>query len=92
MARYKEFSNLLCANTGLTNSFDQINIIKDATPKHLGGTGKPELSYNNDFFNGRYVILFDDVITSGHSLFRMKRIIESMGATVICAFTIGKTM
>ena len=91
-ARYEEFSNMLCSYTGMDNSYDEISIVTDATPKHLGGTGKPEVSYNEDYFDGRFVILFDDVITSGRSLLRMKQKIESMGATVICAFTVGKTM
>jgi len=91
-ARYEEFSEMLCNETGMENSFDEIEITEDATPKHLGGTGSPVVSYNEDYFNGRFVILFDDVITSGHSLHKMKQKMEAIGATVVCAFTIGKTV
>lgn len=91
-ARYDEFSDLLCKQTGMDNAFDEITILEDATPKHLGGNGHPTLSFNEDFFEGRCVMLFDDVITSGRSLMRMKSKLENMGANVICAFTIGKTM
>lgn len=92
IARYEEFSEILCNKTGMDNSFDAIKITEDATPKHLGGTGSPVVSYNEDYFNGRFVVLFDDVITSGHSLHRMELTMEAMGATVVCAFTIGKTV
>lgn len=91
-ARYKEFSSLLCNNTGMSNSYDQIKILKDAIPKHLGGTGKPDLSFSSEYFKGRCVLLFDDVITTGRSIEKFKRLLESVGATVIAALSIGKTI
>jgi hypothetical protein len=91
-ARYYEFSNRLCKNTGMLNSFSKINIINDAIPKHLGGDGKPDLSFDDSFFKDKNVILFDDVITSGRSLHLYKNKLESFGANVICAFTVGRTI
>ena len=89
--RYKDFSTLLCKETGMNNSYSYINITQDATPKHLGGTGKPIVEYNADFFKNKNVIIFDDVITSGGSMLRMKEKLVRMGATVIAGISIGKT-
>lgn len=90
-ARYKEFSNKLTELTGMTNSFGHIQIVADATPKHLGGTGNPTLHFDEDFFKDKYVILFDDVITSGRSMIAFKIRLERMGAKVIAGISIGKT-
>ena len=90
-ARYKEFSNKLTELTGMTNSFEHIQIVADATPKHLGGTGNPTLHFDEDFFKDKYVILFDDVITSGRSMIAFKIRLERMGAKVIAGMSIGKT-
>lgn len=90
-ARYKEFSNKLTELTGMTNSFEHIQIVADATPKHLGGTGNPTLHFDEDFFKDKYVILFDDVITSGRSMIAFKIRLERMGAKVIAGISIGKT-
>lgn len=90
-AKYKEFSCKLTELTGMTNSFEQIQIVADATPKHLGGTGNPTLHFDEDFFKDKYVILFDDVITSGRSMIAFKIRLERMGAKVIAGMSIGKT-
>lgn len=90
-ARYKEFSNKLTELTGMINSFEHIQIVEDATPKHLGGTGNPTLHFDEDFFKDKYVILFDDVITSGRSMIAFKIRLERMGAKVIAGMSIGKT-
>ena len=89
--RYEDFSQQLCSRTGMTNSFDKITITCDATPKHEGGTGMPTLEFDNAFFKGKYIVLFDDVVTSGKSMIRFKQRLESLGAKVICAISIGKT-
>ncbi len=89
--RFKEFSERLSKDTGMENAYGQIQIIKDATPKHLGGTGIPELNFDKEFFNGKYILLFDDVITKGNSMLRYKQKLESFGATVIAGLSIGKT-
>lgn len=89
--RYKDFSSLLCKETGMNNSYSYINITKDATPKHLGGTGKNTVEYNADYFKNKNVIIFDDVITSGGSMLRMNEKMVNLGALVIGGISIGKT-
>ena len=90
-ARFEDFSERLANETDMDNAFDHIQVVKDATPKHLGGTGTPVLHFDEDYFNGRYILLFDDVITKGNSMLRFKRKLEALGATVIAGVSIGKT-
>lgn len=90
--RWQEFSRKVCSDLSMWNAYDYIHIEQEAVPKHLGGDGKAVLSFNQSFFNGKYVILCDDIKTTGSSLQRMKHKLESMGATVICSLTIGITV
>lgn len=75
----------------MDNAFEHIQVVEDATPKHLGGTGTPVLHFDENFFKGRYILLFDDVITKGNSMLRFKLKLEALGATVIAGVSIGKT-
>ena len=90
--RWQEFSQKVCSDLDMWNAYDYIHIEQEAVPKHLGGDGQAVLSFNQSFFNGKYVILCDDIKTTGSSLQRMKYKLESMGATVICSLTIGITV
>jgi hypothetical protein len=89
--RYKEFSSTLCNETGMENAYSHITITKDASPKHLGGSGKPTIEFDAEFFKKKNVIIFDDVITSGRSMLLMKQKLVGLGATVIAGLSIGKT-
>lgn len=89
--RYKDFSEKVCKDLNMTNAFPHIHVIEGGSAKHDGGDGSRYVSYDRSFFFGKYVVLFDDVRTTGHSLEQERRIIEEMGATVICAVTIAQT-
>jgi hypothetical protein len=90
--RYEDFSNRVCADLGMENGLNHIHIVSDAVPKHLGGNGRPKKQYDERFFKEKYVILFDDVRTSGASLELEKEKMMSMGAMVIGAITIAQTV
>ena len=89
--RFLEFSDLFCKTTGMNNAYSYMKVVQDSTPKNQGGTGKPIIEYDADFFKGKNVLLFDDIITKGFSMLRMKEKMEELGATVIAGFSIGKT-
>ena len=91
--RYEEFSKRLCHETGLINSYGKIKVIHERSARHTGGTGLQTefLSFDENFFKDRYVILFDDVITRGDSMCTFRRKMENMGAIVIAGLSIGKT-
>lgn len=89
--RYREFSELLCKKTGMGNSFRHVHIRSEKTPKHLGGEEVVNFTLDNDYFYGKAVILFDDILTTGNSLYRCQQILEKCGAKVVGAYVLGKT-
>jgi len=92
-ARYEEFSNRICRELGMINAYPHISVVSAKEEKHLGGTGldTSKLHFDEDFFKGKYVLLFDDVITRGDSMRTFKRKMESLGATVVGGLSLGKT-
>ncbi len=89
--RYRDFSESICNELGMRNAYPYVRVSRDGESKNKGGTQKAEYSFDGGFFKGKYVILFDDVITKGDSMIRFKRKMEQMGAVVICGISIGKT-
>jgi hypothetical protein len=89
--RYKDLAEELCNATGMSNGYPYVSVASDGEAKHLGGTLGAEFSFDTSYFKNRYILLFDDVITTGASMERFKRALESMGATVIGGLSIGKT-
>lgn len=92
-ARYEEFSSRICDELGMINAYPHITVTEARLEKHLGGTNTDtdKISFDNDFFNGKYVLLFDDVITRGDSMNTFKRKMESLGATVVGGLCLGRT-
>lgn len=91
-ARYKEFSERLCQETGMENGFEHIHVTSTREAKHEGGKDENVNYYVDDsFFNGKRVILLDDVITKGNSMRIAKAILQKKGAKVICGLAVGKT-
>ena len=89
--RYKDLAQKLCCATGMSNGYDYVAVTSEGEAKHLGGTSSAEYGIDSNYFKDRYVLLFDDVITSGSSMEQFKRLLESVGATVIGGLSIGKT-
>lgn len=90
--RYKEFSQKLCSETGMINSYDKISVTGKEIIKYLGEFYSPmSITFDTEFFKDKYVIIFDDTINSGNSMLSFKSKMEQMGATVICGIAIGKT-
>ena len=89
--RYLDFSTQICNDTEMANGYSYVHVAEEGDAAHLGGGVQAQYSVDSSFFKGRYVILFDDVITSGRSMERFKRLLESAGATVIAGLSIGKT-
>lgn len=95
-ARYREFSDLVCRLTGAVNGFDHVQIMEDRLALHENHHEKSidtvsVINFDADFFNGREVLCFDDVITRGLSFSRFADKLETMGAKVVGGFFLGKT-
>jgi predicted amidophosphoribosyltransferase len=94
--RYSDFSKKLCEETYMKNAYDYIMVFQDGMSKnhpenHTGHSIQPDIRYKEDFFKGRYVLLFDDVITKGDTMLRYKDAMEKLGAIVIGGMCLGKT-
>lgn len=89
--RYYEFSQYLCKKTGLQNSFPHVLYDKDREPSHLGGERTMNYKLTTEYFSGKLIILFDDILTTGTSVAQTKELLEKAGARVVAAFFIAKT-
>lgn len=92
--RYEEFSKRVCDATGMMNAYNYMEVIHDCSEKKFGGSGilTDNIHFDQNFFKGKYVLIFDDVITKGDSMLRFKNKMESLGATVIAGVAIGLTV
>ena len=91
-SRYKEFSERLCQETGIENAFPHIHVVFEKMPKREGGLeGVVNYSFDDGYFRGKRVILFDDIITKGNSMRIAKAKLEEQGAMVVCGIALGKT-
>ena len=91
--RYKEFSEQLCDKAHMSNAYPHITVKKETLEKHLGGEGNDidSIEFDWEFFKGRNIILFDDILTSGKSMRKYANLMSSHGAEVIACITLGKT-
>ena len=95
--RWKRFSQLLCRLTGAQNGFDRVQVRGSRKRAHI--TGEYELATNikhyvhidADYFQGRKVLVIDDIYTTGQSSRAFIGAIEAAGATVVMAAFLAKT-
>lgn len=91
--RYEEFSNLLCNELGMNNAYSHITVVTAKEERRSGGTSidTSKLSFDDSYFDGKYVLLFDDIITRGDSMRTFKTKMESLGAIVVGGLALGRT-
>ena len=95
--RYEEFAEEVCRLTGATNAYKAITIEGERLAVHENQNGKNIesvhiIKFNRDFFNGKKVLLFDDIITRGFSYARFACEIENFGAEVLGGYFLGRTL
>ena len=93
--RYKDFSLRLCLRTKMENGYDYIHYVKDGISKtKLNNDARvsvpPEIRIE-DCFRGKFVLLFDDVITQGRTMLKYKNLLEQKGAIVVGGLALGRT-
>ena len=90
--RFKYFSAAICERLYLNNGFDHIKIVKEKTPKHISGVeSESELEIDPFFFAGKDIILFDDVVTKGHSMQKLMQKLQAVNAKTVLCLSLGKT-
>lgn len=95
--RYKVFAEEVARLTGCTNAYKAIAIEGERLAIHETRSGKTVqnvevIKFDNRFFNGKKVLLFDDVLTQGHSYARFACALEKMGAEVLGGYFLAKTI
>lgn len=86
-----EFPCIVCELTDMQNGGKKIDVVKKKTPKHLGGIEPAEYAVEEDFFQGKDVVLFDDIVTTGKSIHQSIEFLESNGANVLCVMSLANT-
>lgn len=95
--RYKEFSSLVCKICGTINAFDHIRVCGEKSAEH-DNVGKNDLlnkqviEFDREFFNGKKVVVFDDILTKGFAYAIFANKIEKLGAEVLGGLFLGKTV
>ena len=90
--RYREFTRMLCRLTGMDDAFTKVTLTADRTPKHLGGERTDNYILDGEWFQGRAVVVFDDVMTTGGSLDSAASKLQEAGAVVVAACFLGHTV
>lgn len=90
--RYAYFSEVICQHLNLYNGFDHVKIIKEKEPNHCTGVATElELNFDANFFAGKNVIVFDDIVTKGHSMYKFIQNLRAVKATPIVCLSLGYT-
>jgi predicted amidophosphoribosyltransferase len=95
--RWKRFSHELCRLTGAVNGFDYVTVSGSRKKAHI--TKERELATNikhyvhidPEFFQGKKVLVVDDIYTTGQSSKAFIAAMEAAGATVTMAMFLAKT-
>ncbi len=93
--RYKILSELLCGATKINNTYGHIKYLRNTCAKNKSSK-VVDISHidfgNDDYYKGKNILLFDDVITSGNTMKTYASKLESLGANVIGCMAICKSV
>lgn len=90
--RFALFSKRVCEECGMRDGTPHISILNSVTPKHLGGEESVKYEVDRNYFKGQWIIVFDDLVTSGFTISRFTSRLSEVGAKVIGIITIGRTV
>ena len=95
--RYASFSKNVCDICGCQDGFPHVFVSEDSKPIHFKKRNSECSALDNiivdaPFFKNKKVILFDDIITTGKTIDKMRDIMESCGAKVIGSVFLAKTI
>lgn len=90
--RFRIFSDSICQKLGYLNAYEHLHIASYSLPKHRGGSGDIDYNIDPQIFKDNYIILFDDIVTSGETILSFARRIEQINGKIIAIISIGKTV
>lgn len=85
--RFKRFSEQVCKLTGMENAYDAFSY---TTTVDEDGDEVDTLHIDEAFFEGKQVLLFDDIIASAGSLQRFADRMQGFGTHLVAAIVLGK--
>ena len=95
--RYKRFSERVCELTHAINGYPHMQVSAGRLAEHEHRKDETEAraaqmaDYDTDFFKGKDVLLFDDIITKGISYATTAVNLEACGANVLGGLFLAKT-
>ena len=95
--RYKNFSEEVSRLTGCKNAYQSVTIEGERLAIHEAKGVKAVqdveiIRFDNYFFKGKKVLVFDDILTQGASYARFSCALESVGAEVLGGYFLGRTL
>lgn len=93
--RFKKFAKIVSRNLKFKNGFSYIKNLKDRPAKHVSRTNEDILDYlkfNPKKFQGKTVILFDDIITTGNSFIKIANTLKAYGALDVIGVFLAQTV
>lgn len=89
--RYLNFCKFVSRYSGMKNGFNGIAFQSNDFEKHCGHDVMKEIKFRNDYFSGKKVIVFDDVVTSGNTMWSYINLLSRNGANVIYCISLSKS-
>ncbi|MBO7337089.1 MAG: hypothetical protein J6U33_00405 [Paludibacteraceae bacterium] len=90
--KFAQLSAVLAAKCGMDNSFSHVNYIKDYIPSKPNEDGYPVLSFDKEYFKGRLILMFDELINTGKSSLHYYDVLTEMGAMPIMLVAVAKSI
>ncbi len=95
--RYKRFASAVCKFSGAINAYEHIRVSGERLAVHEKFENKSlqkeqVIEFDRDFFRGKKILVFDDILTKGFSYARFACQLEKLGGEVLGGFFLGKTV
>ena len=95
--RYEAFCEEVCALAGIGNGYPAIKVEGGRLAIHEAKDGKhikntQIITFDAEALQGKQCIVFDDIITNGHSYARFATALEAQGAEVVSGYFLGRTL
>ncbi|OKZ08512.1 MAG: ribose-phosphate pyrophosphokinase [Bacteroides oleiciplenus] len=95
--RYRDFCEEVSNLCGCMNGYKAVKVggkrmTIHETKKDKSIQNTETITLNTDFFNGKRVLVFDDILTKGHSYAQFACALEQLGAEVLGGYFLGRTI
>ena len=96
-SRYKAFCAMVSRLCGCINGYDHVRVIGERLTIHENRRKEKDIRQSNiiefdkEWFNGKDVLCFDDIITKGLSYAHYANQLESFGANVVGGMFLART-